>query len=98
MPKTFYQDEKLIFKQIFYSDPEKTQPVDPDIIVFEVKRPDGTTDTTTTPVRDGLSGDIGHWKAEYVVDQYGTWEWRWKTDLPRIIAQGEIWVVKDNVE
>ena len=95
MPKTFYQDEKLIFKQIFYSDEAKTIPVDPDIIVFEVKKPDGTVDDTTTVVSDGSTGK---WKAEYVVDQYGTWEWRWKTDLPRIIAQGEIWVIKDNVE
>jgi len=95
MPKTFYQDEKIIFKNIFYSDPEKTIAVDPDIIVFEVKKPDGTIDNTTVPTADG---PVGHWTAEYVVDQFGTWEWRWKTDLPRIIAQGEIWVIENNVD
>lgn len=95
MPKTFYQDEKLIFKQIFYSDEAKTTPVDPDTIVFEVKKPDGTTDDATIAVSDGPTG---YWKAEYVVDQFGTWEWRWKTELPRIIAQGEIWVVENNVD
>jgi len=95
MPKSFYQDEKVIFKIIFYSDEKKTIPVNPNTITFEVKKPDGTIDNATVAVSDG---DTGHWKAEYVVDQYGTWEWRWKTETPRIIAQGEIWVVPDNVD
>lgn len=95
MPKSFFQDEKVIFTNIFYSDQAKTIPVDPGSIVFEVKKPDGTVDDTTVPT---TNGSTGHWKAEYVVDQYGTWEWRWKTETPRIIAQGEIWVIKDNVE
>ena len=95
MPKSFYQDEKVIFKITFYSDEKKTIPVDPNTIKFEVKKPDGTIDDTSAPISDG---DTGHWKAEYVVDQYGTWEWRWKTETPRIIAQGEIWVVADNVD
>ena len=95
MAKSFFQDEKVIFKNIFYSDPAKTMPVDPDVITFEVKKPDGTVDNTTIPVSDGPTG---YWKAEYVVDQYGTWEWRWITDLPRIVAQGEIWVIKNNTE
>jgi len=95
MPKTFYQDEKIIFEQIFYSDQAKTTPVDPDIVVFEVKKPDGTVDDTTIPVSNG---GVGKWKAEYVVDQFGTWEWRWHTDLPRIVAQGEIWVIENNVD
>jgi hypothetical protein len=95
MPKTFLQDEKLIFTNIFYSDEAKTIPVNPGTIVFEVKKPDGTVDDTTVVVSNG---GTGYWKAEYVVDQYGTWEWRWKTENPRIVAQGEFWVIKDNVE
>ena len=93
MPKTFYQDEKAIFTQTFYSDEAKTTPVDPAVIEFKVKKPDGTTDTAV-PV--DLTG-VGKWKAEYTLDQYGTWEWHWKTDSPRIIAQGEIIVIKRNV-
>lgn len=95
MAKSFNQDEKAIFEQIFYSDQQKTQPVDPDIIAFEIKKPDGTVDDSVIPVSNGPTG---YWKAEYVLDQFGTWEWRWITDLPRIVAQGEIWVIQRNVE
>ena len=94
MPKTFYQDEKLIWKTTFYSDEKKTVPVDPSTIEFHVKKPDGTTDTAT-PASDGSTGK---WKAEYTVDQYGVWEWRWITETPRIVSQGEIWVIQRNVE
>lgn len=94
MPKTFFQDEKAIFEIIFYSDKERTIPVDPVTMEFHVKKPDGTTGTAT-PVSNGTTG---YWKAEYTLDQYGTWEWRWNTETPRIISQGEIWVIQDNVD
>jgi len=96
MPKTFYEDQKVIWEITFYSDQKKKFPVDPDTIEFHLKKPDGTTDEAI-PAANGEVGS-GKWKAEYVLDQYGTWEWRWFTDDPRIVAQGEIWVVKDNVD
>lgn len=95
MAKTFFQDSKLIFKNTFYSDEAKTIPVDPTTIIFEVKKPDGTIDSSTTPASNG---GTGYWKAEYVVDQYGIWEWRWITSVPRIVAQGEILVIENNVD
>jgi hypothetical protein len=49
MPKTFFQDEKVIFTNIFYSDQAKTIPVDPGSIIFEVKKPDGTVDRHNCP-------------------------------------------------
>ena len=95
MAKTFFQDTKVIFEQIFYNDKAKTDPVDPTTITFEIKKPDGTTDDAVTPVSNG---GTGYWKVEYIVDQYGTWEWRWITEAPRIVAQGEIEVIQNNVD
>lgn len=95
MPKSFAQDEKVIWEITFYSDKNKTIPVDPVTRKFEVKKPDGTVDDTTVPI---FSGTTGKWRAEYVVDQFGTWEWRWITETPRVVAQGEIWVVENNVD
>jgi hypothetical protein len=51
MPKSFFQDSKLIFEQIFYSDASLEQFLSiPTLLSFEVKKPDGTVDDTTTPV------------------------------------------------
>ncbi len=95
MPKSFFQDEKVIWRITFYSDVAKTTPVDPASRVFEVEKPDGTVDDTATVTSDGSTG---HWKAEYTVDQYGEWQWRWITETPRIVAQGKIFVIRRNVE
>lgn len=92
MPKTFFQDEKVIDEITFYSDKAKTVPVDPATREFHLKKPDGTA-ASVIPVSNGSTGK---WKVEYVVDQYGTWEWHWKTDNPRIVSQGEIWVIQRN--
>jgi hypothetical protein len=94
MPKTFFQDEKVIFEVTFYSDRKRTIPVDPSTIEFHIKSPDGISNAGTPT----SNGGTGMWKAEYVLDKYGTWEWRWHTDTPRIVSQGEIWVIERNTE
>lgn len=93
MPKTFYQDEKVIWKVTFYSDKERTIPVDPSTVELHLEKPDGTV-----AMADVDNGDAtGQFLGSYTLDQWGTWEWRWKTESPRIISQGEIIVIKENV-
>lgn len=93
MPKSFYQDEEVVFKITFYSDKERTTPVNPADVDLELQKPDGTVvAATVAPV-----GPTGQYQGTYVLDEYGTWDWRWQTESPRIISQGSIIVVERNV-
>ena len=83
----------MIWTITFYSDKERTTPVDPTDVDLLIKKPDGSSDSATITDLTGT----GKFQGEYVVDQYGTWEWRWETSSPTIVAQGEIFVIQRNV-
>lgn len=93
MPKTFLQDESPIWRITFYEDEERTTPVNPVTVDFFLKRPDGTVVEPTVTA----TGPTGEFETTFVVDMYGRWKYRWKTETPRIIAQGEIEVIEQNV-
>ena len=89
----FFQDENIVWSKTFYSDASQETPVDPTSVVFKLLSPTGNIISAT--VTD--EPDTGNFSAQYTVDEYGDWNWRWETDEPRIIDQGTIFVKERNV-
>lgn len=92
--REFFQDTTVVWTKTFYSDVNKTTPVDPASVVFKLKKPSGASVTPTVANDAGT----GNFSSSYVVDEYGTWEWRWVTSNPAVVDQGTITVIKRNVE
>lgn len=97
MARTFEQGEEVIFEVTFYSDRAKTSPVDPTTVELEIQRPDGTIDTATVTENGSRPTNVGKYIAEYIVDDYGNYDWRWQTGNPIFIRQGTIKVNPDLV-
>lgn len=89
----FFEGENVVWKKTFYSDIDKTTPVDPATVTFKLLAPDNTV--VSPPVID--EAEIGNFSSSHILDKYGRWEWRWQTDNPRIVDQGTIFVIKRNV-
>ncbi len=89
----FIQGETVIWRITFYTDETKSTPVDPSTQVFQLQAPDGTVQTPTVSNDTGT----GKFSAQYTVDQYGLWDWRWTTTTPAIASQGTINVIEKNV-
>lgn len=89
----FFQDSNVVWRITFYSDDLKTTTVDPAVVGFQLQRPSGGI-VTVTPVDEP---GTGKYSASYVLDEYGLWDWRWKTDGPRIVDQGVVEVIQNVV-
>lgn len=89
----FFQDENVIWRKTFYSDVSKDTPIDPVSVVFKLLSPAGAVISPTVIDESGT----GNFSSSYVLDEYGTWQWRWITETPRIVDQGTIFVKEKNV-
>jgi hypothetical protein len=96
--RKFFEDEDVIFETTFYSDKLKTTAVDPVTVVLELEKPDGTTVTPTVTQNGSRPANLGKYITDYIVTDYGVWAWRWKTETPRFVRQGEFEVVQNNQE
>lgn len=93
----FVEGEEVIFQTTFYNDRTKLAPVDPATVTFEIEKPSGTIVNVTPSLDGSRPTNVGKYIAFYVVDQYGTWNWRWATQSPIVVRQGTFEVVRDNV-
>lgn len=87
----FFQGSDIYWRIIFYSDDTKTTPVDPAVVNFFLKKPDGSEVIGTVVDESG----VGAYSSTNNVDQYGNWEWRWETSNPTVVDQGIIEVVEN---
>lgn len=94
MPR-FVEDEEVIFDVTFYEDPERTTAVDPSTVTLQVESPGGVVSTPTVSQDGARPLNTGKFTAAHIVDQYGVWNWKWKTENPRIVKQGSFVVEKD---
>ncbi len=90
---TFFEDADVIFRITFYEDETKTTPVDPTTVVFTVKDPAGNVITPAVVNETGT----GNFSSNYIFDIYGTWQWHWQTENPRVLDQGALNIVPRNV-
>lgn len=90
----FIEGETVVWKKTFYSDIERTTPVDPATIVFKLENPSGTVVEPTVVNEVGT----GNYSAAHVMDEFGLWDWRWETTIPNIADQGTIRIVEKNIE
>lgn len=97
MSRTFEQGEEVIFEATFYSDRLKTTTVDPTTVELEIQKPDGTIEMATVNQNGARPANTGKYIAEYIVDDYGNYDWRWQTGNPLFIRQGTIKVNPDLV-
>lgn len=86
----FEQGEEVIFEATFYSDVLKTTPVDPTTINLEIQKPDGTIESATVTENGARPANEGKYIAQYIVSDYGNYDWRWQTDNPLFVRQGTI--------
>ncbi len=97
MTQIFQQGEEVVFEATFYSDREKTTPVDPTSVDLEIQKPDGTIESAAPSENGTRPANVGKYRATYVVDDYGDYDWRWVTGNPIFVRQGTIKVKPDLV-
>lgn len=97
MARTFEQGEEVIFEATFYSDRLKTTPVDPTTVTLEIQKPNGVIVTATVSANGARPANTGKYIAQYIVADYGNYDWRWQTGNPLFIRQGTIKVNPDLV-
>ena len=89
----FIEGETVVWKKTFYSDIERTTPVDPATVVFSLESPSGVVSAPTVSDEPGT----GNYSAANIMDEYGLWDWRWETTNPNIADQGTINILQRNV-
>ena len=97
MARTFEQGEEVIFEVIFYSDRLKANPVDPNTVILEIQKPNGAIVNPTVSANGARPANLGKFIAQYIVADYGDYDWRWETNNPLFIRQGTIKVNPDLV-
>lgn len=97
MARIFEQGEEVIFEVVFYSDKLKTTPVDPNTVTLEIQKPNGTIVNPTVSLNGARPANVGKYIAQYIVSDYGDYDWRWQTNNPLFIRQGTIKVNPDLV-
>lgn len=98
MTVTVIQDEEAIWNVTFYNDQAKTDPVDPGTVTLRLEGPDGSVVEPDVDEDGSRPANVGKYTASHIFDEYGTWDWRWITDTPRIVKQDTIKVIQRNVE
>jgi hypothetical protein len=97
MARTFEQGEEVIFEVTFYSDRLKTTPVDPSGVTLEIQKPNGAIVGVSVAPNGARPANIGKFIAQYIVADYGNYDWRWETGNPLFVRQGTIKVNPDVV-
>ena len=92
MTKIFEQGEEIIFQATFYSDRNRTNPVDPTNVVLKIQKPNGSIATPVINLDGARPANVGKYITTITVSEYGDYDWRWETGNPLFIKQGTIQV------
>lgn len=76
-------NQRRIFRTFLDEDGNE---VDPTTVQLEVERPSGTIDTYD--LADLSNPSVGYYELDYLIGQAGTFNYRWETTDPTIVAEG----------
>jgi hypothetical protein len=65
------------------TDTDTDAAVDPGTLKFVMRKPSGTTLTYTyEPSGEVIKDATGRYHVDLVLDEHGTWDWRWEAGVP----------------
>lgn len=96
MIEEYVVGQPVTYRATFYSDPERTILIDPEVVTLIVNPPtEEEFELDVSP--DDPTPEEGSFSATHIVTEHGDWNYRWETENPVIVVQGVYHVSASNV-